>query len=294
MRTLPLLVILVACGGSDDVIDPDTSDPTTTTTPPTHWAMGDDFLAIAHRGGAAVAPENTMAAFQAAYDSGARVMEFDIFKTSDGELVIFHDETVDRTTDGTGNIKEMTLAELQALDAGYNFTTDNGTTFPFRGTGVTIPTLDELFTAFPDVFWDVEIKQIDPPIYNDVVATIEEFDIADRVFIACFDDPTIQAFRADHPTYVTNMGDNEYAAWAAVAETNESYTPPGQIPQIWDVFYNDALPPKADAMGVKLHVWTVNDPVKMGQMIDEGVHGIITDDPAALLQIMADKGIEGI
>ena len=288
------LSLLVGCGGDDAPVNDDTSDTDggSGTHLADHWALQDTFLNIAHRGGSALGPENTLEAMQLSVDAGVKVVEFDLFMTSDGHLIIIHDETVDRTTNGTGRIQDMTLAEAQALDAGYYFTVDGGVTYPFRGTGVKLPTWDEAMARFPDLYWDVEVKQNDPPIYDEVVASIEAAGIRDRVFIAMFDDATAKAFREDYPTWVTNMSDSEYAAWAAVPETEEAnYTPPGLIPQIWDVFYNDSLPAKADRTGVKLHVWTINDRTKMETMISEGVDGLITDDPITLFEVMAEQGV---
>jgi len=295
MRTAFILALGLAtgCGGDKDGDPGDTAD--TDVAGETHWALGDKFLNIAHRGGALLGPENTLEAIQLSVDAGAKVVEIDLFQTSDGHLVILHDVTVDGTTDGTGFISEMTLAEAQAFDAGYEFTLDGGATYPFRGTGVKIPTWDDAMAQFPGIYWDVEIKQTEPSINDAVVDSIEAAGIKDNVFIACFDDPTVKAFRDAHPDWVTNMGDAEYQAWVALPEGDEDgYEPPGEIPQVWDVFYNDELPDKADRTNTKLHVWTINDRSKMEEMIDAGVDGIITDDPILLFEVMAEKGIEGL
>ncbi|NCG21440.1 MAG: hypothetical protein GWP91_20710 [Rhodobacterales bacterium] len=292
MRTIWLLALLMACGPNDDKDTPtDSGAPVTTVQ--THWALDSDFLNIAHRGGALLGPENTIEGIQAGIDAGAKIVEFDVFRTSDGELVLFHDATVDNLTDGTGAISNLTLAEVQALDAAYTFTTD-GTTFPLRGTGVQIPTLRSVFEAFPDMHWDVEIKQNDPPIYDDVVTLIEAFGLKDQVCIAAFDEVTVVAFRAAHPGWVTNMSEAEWTAFVALQpEAEANYVPPGQIAQIPYYFYNDTLVAKAERVGIKLHLWTVNSEVDMRTYLDGGVHGIITDDPGLLLGIMEEKGVPG-
>jgi glycerophosphoryl diester phosphodiesterase len=122
--------------------------------------LADRFLNIAHRGGARLAPEHTLVAFENALRVGADVIEFDLHATVDGVIVILHDATVDRTTDGTGVVRNMTFAELRALDAGYRFTRDGGATFPWRGKGLTIPTLEEALERFADVPITVEFKQV--------------------------------------------------------------------------------------------------------------------------------------
>ena len=284
------LLVAVACSG--DAVDPWPNDTDDTDVSVDHWALTDAFVPIAHRGGALLGPENTLEAIALSVAAGIEVVEIDLFMTSDGHLVVFHDKTVDRTTDGSGRIQDMTLAEAQALDAGYAFTLDGGATFPFRGQGVQIPTWEQAMAEFPDLYWDVEIKQTEPSINDAVAASIEAAGIRDKVFIACFDDPTIRDFRAAYPDWVTNMGDDEYALWTSLAEDGESsYEPPGEIAQIWDVFYNDSLPAKADRTDVTLHVWTVNNRDLMSQLLSEGVDGIITDDPITLLEVMAEQGL---
>ncbi|HDH09983.1 MAG TPA: glycerophosphodiester phosphodiesterase, partial [Chloroflexi bacterium] len=101
------------------------------------YLTSDRPLVMAHRG-AGLAPENTLVAFQKALDLGADVLELDVHATKDGEIVVIHDETVDRTTDGRGAVKDFTLEELKRLDAGYHFTPDGGVTYPYRGRGITI------------------------------------------------------------------------------------------------------------------------------------------------------------
>jgi glycerophosphoryl diester phosphodiesterase len=242
-------------------------------------------LNIAHRGASAEAPENTLVAFEKAIERGASVVEFDVRQTADGHLVLLHDESVDRTTNGSGLISEMTLAEAQALDGGYSFTMGDQT--PFRGQGVVIPTLEEALESFPDLYWDVEIKQLDPPIYNEVVSTIEAVGKKNRAFLACFDDSTVMDIRAAHPDWVTNFGNIEAAIFYALSEeTEDDYTPPGDILQVKSYFIDDAFVARARRFGLKIHVWTVNDEVEMEQLIDAGVDGLITDDPGLLSAVL--------
>ena len=132
-------------------------------------------LHISHQGGEDIHPTNTMYAFQRSVDLyDTDVLELDVHRTADGVLVVLHDETVDRTTNGSGLVKEMYLRELQALDAAYTFSMDDGETFPERGKGHVIPTLADVFTQFPDRLTNIEIKQREPPIEDDLVALIGE------------------------------------------------------------------------------------------------------------------------
>lgn len=290
MRWMLAVALLVGCkGGSEADSDDQVQD---TDTPDAHWALSDDFLVIGHRGAALLAPENTLEGIEAARDAGTLVVEVDVQRTKDGVLVLLHDQTVNRTTDGTGAIQELTLAEAQALDAGYTFTLDNGETHPFRGQGVVIPTFEEALAAGADLYWDVEIKQTDPPIYDEVIAAIEAAGMKDRVFIAAFDDPTIQAVRDNYPDFVTNFGPDEYSRLAALTDAEEAdYVPPGDIAQIPTWFLNQTFVDRAHRLGVKVHVWTVNQREGMEQALDFGVDGIITDDPATLIELLEERGL---
>jgi glycerophosphoryl diester phosphodiesterase len=117
-------------------------------------------LVFAHQGGEGLWPSNTMAAFDRAVKLGVDVLDTDMHVTKDGVPILLHDETVERTTNGAGAIRALTLEQLSQLDAAYRFTTDDGATFPFRGSGVTIPTADALFAKYPDKHFGIEIKQV--------------------------------------------------------------------------------------------------------------------------------------
>src|SRR5690606_4473246 len=140
-------------------------------------------LLIAHRGGAALAPENTLLAFERAIRWwGADILELDVQPTRDGEVVVLHDATLDRTTDGSGPVAHLPLARVRELDAGYRFSADDGRTFPFRGRGVTVPTLEEVLTAFPGIRVNVEIK--DGRAQGRVAEVVEALGAEHRVLIA--------------------------------------------------------------------------------------------------------------
>ena len=115
-------------------------------------------MLVAHRGGSLIAPENTLVAFRSAVETWwADMLEMDAHLTRDGQVVVIHDPTVDRTTDGTGRVADLTLREIQALDAGYRFL-DGAGAYPFRGKGAVVPTLEEVLVAFPNVWVNVECK----------------------------------------------------------------------------------------------------------------------------------------
>ena len=177
---------------------------------PNHpYFKSDSMLVMAHRGGRDLWPENTLYAFEHAVDLGVDVLEMDVHSTNDGVIVVMHDKTVDRTTDGTGAIHGFSWDELKALDAGYNWSDDEDQTFPYRSLGVAVPTLDEVFKSFPDVLMNVEIKQSEPSIVKDVCELIREYRMEEKVLVASFDSDTIKAFRQACPEVASTAGEDE-------------------------------------------------------------------------------------
>src|SRR5271157_3096463 len=130
-------------------------------------------IVIGHRGAAGKRPENTLAAFARGLEAGAAILESDLHLTCDGVVVMAHDETVDRTTDGAGRLRGFSFAELSKLDAGYRFSPDGGRSFPFRGQGLRIPTLEEGFKAFPGVRFNLELKVDEPALVERTVALVK-------------------------------------------------------------------------------------------------------------------------
>src|SRR6266542_4382284 len=115
-------------------------------------------LVIAHQGGDGLWPGDTMFAFENVVKIGADVLEMDAHITKDGQIVLMHDEKVDRTTDGAGLIEDLTLDQLKQLDAAYKWSNDDGKSFPYRGQGIQVPTLNELFQKFPQIRYVIEIR----------------------------------------------------------------------------------------------------------------------------------------
>lgn len=251
-------------------------------------------LVIAHQGGEELWPSNTMYAFERAVDLGVDVLETDLHITADGVLVLIHDETVDRTTDGTGVVEQMTLAEVKALDAGHYWTDDGGQTFPFRGQGITIATLEEVFQAFPQMPMNIEIKRVDNvPVAEPFCQMIRQYGMQDKVLVASFHEDLMGEFRAACPEVATSATQNEVINLFArhFVGLAASYSPPAQAVQIPE--YRSGihiLTPRfiedAHSRGMDVHVWTVNEAEDMQRMIDLGVDGIITDRPDILLELL--------
>ncbi len=254
----------------------------------------DDVLVIAHQGGNHLRPDNTMPAFEYATALGVDVLEMDVHGTADGELVVIHDDTVDRTTNGTGAVKEITLAELQALDAAYNWPHHRETDeYPYRGQGVTIPTLREVLQAFPDMPMVIEIKQREPSIVYPFGEMLREFDREGRVIVASFHPQTMYEFREAFPEFATAAVEPEVRTFYVLSLLLMArvYRPPFSVFQVPErsggihVVRPRFLYP-ARMVNVETHVWTVNAWDDMRRLLSLGVDGIITDRPDLLLGLL--------
>ncbi len=247
-------------------------------------------LLIAHRGGGKLRPEETLPAFENAAALGADVLELDVHSTSDGEIVCLHDDTVDRTTDGTGAVHDFALADLQALDAGYHFTSDSGATYPWRGKGVSIPTLAQVLDAHPDAWFSIEIKQATPDIVDPVLDLLDEKGAAGRVVVVSFFDEVVQEVRNKRPDILTGMALGEMLELNAVTDdTEQSYQAPTRIVQPPENAITAEFVARANRLGLRLHAWTVNDRPRMEELLELGTHGIMTDDPALLGEVIAER-----
>lgn len=250
-------------------------------------------LAIAHRGGAGLWPENTLYAFERAGASGVDVIETDVRATADGELVLFHDEGVERTTDGNGRVGSLTLAELKRLDAAYRWSPDGGRSFPFKGSGVTIPTLREVFEALPHMRFNIEPKQAAPSLAASLCRLIREHGMADKVLVASFSGAVLSEFRRECPEVATSAATGEVASFLTLHEAGlaASYSPAMQALQVPEhagglrVLTRDFVE-AAHGRNLRVHAWTVNDEGDMRRLVETGVDGIITDYPDRLLKIL--------
>lgn len=242
-----------------------------------------------HRGAAGSMPENTLPSFARALEEGAAFVELDVHETRDGEVVVIHDETVQRTTDGAGAVREMRLSELQRLDAGFRFTRDRGSTYPFRGQGIRIPTLREFFSDFPLALATVEIKALSPPGIEALMDLVEEFQRAPQVLVAAQDDSVMQAVRGRGLSVATGFAMGEVRAfmaalWSGREPPSESAGQAMQIPRRYEdrELVTPASVAAAHERDVEVHVWTVNEAEEMKELLAMGVDGIVTDYPAWL------------
>jgi len=255
-------------------------------------------LVMAHRGGAGLWPENTMYGFERAVDLGVDMLETEIHSTADNILVLMHDSTVDRTTNGSGPIRAFTLEELKTLDAGYNWTSDGGQTFPFRGCGITVPTLEEVFTALPTARINIDIKQEKPSLVEPLCKTIRTFDMTDKVMVASFNSKVLKAFRRVCPEVTTSAGTGEVAFFFMVNMVflGAVYRPACQAFQVPE--YSSGLRvltkrfvETAHGLNLAVHVWTINEVTDMKRLLALGVDGIVTDYPDRLISLLRKMGV---
>lgn len=267
-------------------------------------ALDSDFFdlptprVIAHRGASGEYPENTLMAFRAAAEAGAPYFELDVHMTRDGVVVISHDPDLKRTCGLDAVIRDLTLAELKRADAGWNFTstaTTAATTaggFPFRGRGIEVPALAEVFAAFPERRYVIEVKQSAPSLAAALLDAIERAGMRRRVLVASEDHVPIDEVRALAPQLPTGFPYPEIIGFmATLAPGNAPYQPRGdalQVPpeyQSWRLVTAESVA-AAHRSGAEVHVWTVNDAAEMRAMLALGVDGIITDYPARLRALL--------
>ncbi len=240
---------------------------------------------IGHRGNCAHAPENTLESFRQAESLGVDAIEFDVRRTRDGVIVVFHDATVERTTGAKGSVSDLTLAELQALDAGATFTTDGGRTFPYRGKGIRVSTLDEVLRALPALPVLIEIKTAEAaPGTREV---IERLRAEDRCVVASFKEEALVAFEGSR--IATGASTPAIVRRVVPAMLGWRFgSLPFRVMSLPQVHEHipvplGALARAAKPAGVPLHVWTINDADSARALWRLGARGILSDDPATIL-----------
>lgn len=250
------------------------------------------FNVIAHGNGRALLPGNTLEAAVNALSVGADILELDIHLTADNILVVRHDETIDSTTNGTGRIAEMTLAELSLFDVGFN---EYDYPEKVAEKGIRIPTLESFFVALPANRFLIELKPQDTKAVGHLCQLIKEYDLINQVIVGSFHSSVLRNFRQQCPEIPTSLGEEE-AQWMVVLNwlgLGHLYDPPGysvQLPVEQDGIrvISQSLVDTARKLNLKLDVWTVNNVQEMTHLIDFGVDGIITDRPD-LLDVVAGK-----
>ena len=256
-----------------------------------------------HRGAGGEAPENTLVSFERALAQGAAILETDVHVTRDGEVVIAHDADVSRTTNGSGRIAELGFKALAALDAGHRFSPDGGASHPFRGRGIRIPTLREVFRRLPEARFNIELKSGDPRLVAAVVALVAEHERADRTLLAAAEAETLAAVRAElerrgvRTALGASVADVLGFVRAALGQAEAPREPMAlQIPPSFagEPLVTPALVAFAHSRDVQVHVWTINEESEMKRLLALGVDGVMSDFPGRLRAVVdAERGARG-
>ncbi len=249
-------------------------------------------VAIAHRGSRSLWPENTLLAFDGAYQMGYRHLETDLRVTSDGVLVCFHDPTLDRTTNGVGLVSDHSLADVRSLDAGHRHSTGEG--FEFRDSGVQVPTLEEVIESFPDASLVVDMK--DDGVVEPLAAFVDDHQIHERLIVGAFSDARIQHFREITDGRVaTSSGPTLSRMWVLASRVGRGASGAASALQLPTHLrgvrvIDQKLVDAAHASGLQVHVWTVNTRAEMVELLDIGVDGLVTDRPDVLKEVLDSRG----
>jgi glycerophosphoryl diester phosphodiesterase len=249
---------------------------------------------LAHRGASALAPENTIEAFRLAVEAGAGGLELDVHMTRDGHIVVIHDATVDRTTNGSGAVSEMILDELRRLDAGHNFSPEGGPARPYRGRGVRVPTLGEVLEEFPVGAVNIEIKAGTTGIEETVLGVLREAKALGRVLVVSTPHHIVKHFRKVSGGNVSTGASRwEIGVFYIASRLRlERLVRPAYdalqvplrhkgIPVVTPRFLR-----AAHARGVRVDAWTINQADEMRCLLDLGVDVIMTDRPGTLAEVL--------
>jgi glycerophosphoryl diester phosphodiesterase len=240
---------------------------------------------FAHRGGARLAPENTMAAFENGVGLGSDGLECDVHLSRDGIPVVIHDKTLDRTTASTGPVNAFTAEELSRVDAGYRFVAVDGST-PFRGRGIGVPALEDVLRTFTGVRVIIEMKQGDPALARAVVAVIRKTRALDRVCVGSFHRRGLDVVRADEPAVATSASEDEarwtlYRSWCRWPLASPRPYCAFQVPERAGRLRVVSPPFVAQAHrdGARVDVWVVDAAAAVTRLLSWDVDGVITDRP---------------
>ena len=253
----------------------------TTPEPGAAWRGKYPITVTAHRGFSGENPENTLASFRAAIAAGADMVELDVHLTRDNELVVIHDDTLERTTDGKGNVADKTLAELKRLDAGFKFNP--------RFAGERIPTLTEVLDVTRGrILVNIELKKgknfpyTMEELADRTLAVVEKAGMLDQVLFSSFDPAAVDRIRVRNPRLPIAVITQK--PWATPEEAGGGKLYPAINSSFKNL--NEKNIRLARAAGLQVHAWTVNTPADMEKVISLGVDGIITNHPDRLIGIL--------
>lgn len=273
------------------------------------------IINYAHQGGSHEAPSSTLLAIEQALANGAGAIELDVHATKDRRLVVCHDETVDRTTNATGAIADLTLEEVQNLDNAHWFIAGEDVSpghdeaeYLLRGQApadraLGIVTLEEVITTFPGVLINLDIKKTAPDVepYEALLAEeLRRLGRAEDTIVASFNDTALESFRNLSPETPTSAATMEVVRWFQALLTGAALPilpiVAFQVPEevLGNQLVDENFIAAAHAEGIAVHVWTINDVAAMARLIELGVDGVMTDRPSDLAAVLGEKSWKGV
>ncbi len=257
-------------------------------------AENTNILVFAHRGASKEFPENTMPSFERAVRLGADFIETDIHFTRDKKFAIIHDDSIERISNGAGKVADYTMNELKTFDAGYRFTPDCGNTYPFRGKGITLCSLDELLEAFPLCKFNIDIKIKNPEQIKYFTDIIDKYKARSRIITASKYLSNLRAVRKISPDIATSFSTMEALGILFLYQSGLLFLKMNfkgislQIPENYANFniVTRSFVKQIHEKNLQVHVWTINKEEDMRSLIDLEVDGIMSDDPALLLKVL--------
>jgi glycerophosphoryl diester phosphodiesterase len=256
-------------------------------------------LIMAHRGDPSAAPENSRLSMESALKVGVDFLETDVRMTKDEQLILFHDADLLRTTGSAGRVQDYSLDELRKIDIGYNYTID-GTSYPFRGKGHRVVTIEEAFEGYPDAKFTVDIKDSDPRAPVLLAKAIMNSNRLDSVIVASFIPPQMMRFRELVPNALTSAHPGEvrnFVLGVRLRAVNRfarriqyhAFHVPIKYGPLRVV--NSRFVEEAHKRGIAVQVWTINDREEMEWLIDLGIDGIFTDEPMLMRAVLSERGL---
>jgi len=251
---------------------------------------------FAHRGGAALRPENTIAAFDHGLSLGADGLEFDVHLSRDGVVVVHHDATLERTTNGRGQLADLTAAELARLDAAYSFS-PGAATYPYRGNGIGVPPLRDVLRRYRDIPIIIELKVNEPELAHRTIDEVRAAGAIERVSLGSFGTRVLRAARAYEPAIITGSSREEtrlalYRSWVRWPVMNPAYQA-YQVPELAGTtrVVSRRFVAYAHRAGIAVQVWTVNTKDDIARLLDWGVDGIISDRPDVAVEVVRSRHV---
>jgi glycerophosphoryl diester phosphodiesterase len=262
-----------------------------TTAQPTNLFRTGRTLVIAHGGGDGLFPENTMLAYQRSTALGSEVIDLDVQLTGDGTLIAFHDPTLDRTTNGTGLVRNKTYAQIRLLDAGYRF--NKGGKYPFRSKGVRVPTLKAVLEKFPTKLATLDLKDQRISVVKPVCDLVLGLQRTESIYIGVDTNEQVLEFRRVCPQLHTSGTSEERQAMRAARESGDtSYRTKQLVSQ--PRYLSDDGTKRVTAetlafshsLNIAVLTWVIDDPQVMRELIELGVDGIYTRRPDLLVSVL--------